>query len=45
MQNTLHISAELADGSENCQRIVVGTELRKSYQYVETTEPVYAFKC
>lgn len=42
---TLHISAELEENAENCQRIVVGTERRSSYQYVEIDEPVYAFKC
>ena len=42
---SIHISATLEDNAENCQRIIVGTEKRKSYQLVETTEPVYAFKC
>lgn len=39
------VFAELEENSENCQRIIVGIEKRKSFKLVEVDEPVYAFKC
>lgn len=41
----VNVFAELEANSENCQRIIVGTERRKSFKLVEVDEPVYAFKC
>lgn len=42
---SIHVFAELEENSENCQRIIVGLERRKSFKLVEVDEPVYAFKC
>lgn len=46
-EGTLHvfISAELVEGSDACQRIIVGTKKSEKIAYVEVDEPVYAFKC
>jgi hypothetical protein len=39
------ISAELVEGSDACQRVIVGTKKVEKIAYVEIDEPVYAFKC
>lgn len=39
------ISAELVEGSDACQRIIVGTRKVERPAYVQVDEPVYVFKC
>lgn len=44
-QLNIRVHAELVENSENCQRIITGTRKVQKVAYVETDEPIYAFKC
>lgn len=42
---TVQVKAELDSNSENCQRIITGTQKTSKMVWVEVEEPIYQFKC